>query len=174
MTPAVTRIVEAVAIAHKATGVPISTHTTVENRAGLMQQEVFKQFGVAGERVDIGHSGDSADLDYLRALLAYDGCYLGMDRFGLEHYLSTKQRCEVIAQLCREGFASRLMLSHDAFSFNDATSRRFRDTQLPSWRFDFIIDDVLPRLQELGVTDEQIHQMLDVNPARFLGVEIRV
>ena len=51
-------------------------------------------------RVIIGHSGDSDDLGYLRGLMER-GSTIGMDRFGLEHFLPTAKRVEVIARLRR-------------------------------------------------------------------------
>jgi hypothetical protein len=37
-----------------------------------------------------------------------------MDRFGLDHFLPTAKRVEVVVQLCAEGYASQMVLSHDA------------------------------------------------------------
>jgi phosphotriesterase-related protein len=75
----------------------------------------------------------------------------------------------VVAALCQEGFADRLVLSHDAFCFNDSVSRRYRDQHLPFWRMDHLIDDVLPMLRELGVRDDDITAMTVTNPARLLA-----
>ncbi|MGH9302247.1 MAG: phosphotriesterase family protein, partial [Acidimicrobiales bacterium] len=76
ITPGVERVLRAVAQAHRATGVPISTHTHAASRQGLAQQRVFAEEGVDLTRVVIGHSGDSADLDYLEELIA-NGSYIG-------------------------------------------------------------------------------------------------
>ena len=69
VTPNIERILRAVARAHRETGAPITTHTVVAERNGLDQQRIFAEEGVDLRRVVIGHSGDSTDLDYLRALL---------------------------------------------------------------------------------------------------------
>lgn len=167
MTEPITKIVEAAAIAQKATGAPVSTHAAVANKAGLSQQDVFRRMRVAGERTVIGHSGDTDDVDYLIELLAF-GSYLGMDRFGVEVILSTERRCATVARLCALGYSSRIVLSHDAFSFYDTVSWRYRENHLPNWRMDFILDSVLPRLAELGVTTEQVDEMTRVNPMRIL------
>jgi predicted metal-dependent phosphotriesterase family hydrolase len=63
-------ILRASARAHKATGVPISTHTWAAGRSGDAQQAIFAQEGVDLRRVIIGHSGDTDDLTYLRGLMA--------------------------------------------------------------------------------------------------------
>ena len=87
VTPVIDNILRASARAQKATGVPISTHTWAAGRTGEMQQAIFAQEGVDLSRVIIGHSGDSEDLGYLRGLMER-GSTIGMDRFGLENFLS--------------------------------------------------------------------------------------
>ena len=75
------QILKAAAMAHRKTGVPISTHTFVRNASGLAQQNVFERAGVDLSRVVIGHTGDSEDLEYIEAVVKR-GSYIGMDRFG--------------------------------------------------------------------------------------------
>src|SRR5215467_553844 len=86
VTKDVERILRATAQAHRRTGVPISTHTHAQRRVGLDQQRIFREEGVDLSRVDIGHSGDTTDLDYLEKLIAA-GSYIGMDRFGIDTIL---------------------------------------------------------------------------------------
>ena len=62
LTPGVERVLRAVAQAHRATGVPITTHTHAHSRRGLDQQRIFAEEGVDLGRVIIGHSGDTTDL----------------------------------------------------------------------------------------------------------------
>src|SRR4029077_14897762 len=98
--------------AQKATGVPISTHTWAAGRTGEAQQAIFAQEGVDLHRVIIGNSGGRDDLGYLRGLMERDST-IGMDRFGLEHFLPTAKRVEVIARLCAGGYAPRRFSSAD-------------------------------------------------------------
>ena len=58
VTPMNRKLLETAAIAHKNTGIPISTHTSVANESGLEQQNVFEETGVDLSRVVIGHCGD--------------------------------------------------------------------------------------------------------------------
>src|SRR5262249_14357319 len=118
VTPVIEKILRASARAQKATGVPISTHTWAAGRSGEAQQAIFAQEGVDLRRVIIGHSGDSEDLSYLRGLMER-GSTIGMDRFGLENFLPSAKRVEVVARLCAEGYASRMVLSHDANCWSD-------------------------------------------------------
>ena len=83
MHPMNERVLRASARAHRATGVPICTHTYPANRTGLDQQRVFKEEGVDLGRTVIGHSDDSDDIAYLEQIIQ-NGSYCGMDRIGLQ------------------------------------------------------------------------------------------
>lgn len=166
LTKDVERILRATAIAHRQTGVPISTHTNARRRVGLDQQRVFREEGVDLTRVVIGHSGDTTDLDYLEELIAA-GSYLGMDRFGIDTILSFEDRVNTVAQMCARGHAGRMVLSHDAACFNHWLPDRPTRAMLPRWHYLHIHNDVIPALQKKGVTDKHLHTMLVENPRRI-------
>ncbi len=163
VTQVIENVLRASARAQKATGVPISTHTWAAGRTGEAQQAIFGQEGVDLRRVIIGHSGDSADLKYLRGLMER-GSTIGMDRFGLEHFLPTAKRVEVIATLCAEGYAPKMVLSHDANCWSDMLSEENKRRTRPLWNYNHISDDILPALRKVGVSDDHIDQMLVRNP----------
>jgi phosphotriesterase-related protein len=163
VTPVIETVLRASARAQKVTGVPISTHTWAAGRSGEAQQAIFSQEGVDLRRVIIGHSGDSDDLGYLRGLMER-GSTIGMDRFGLDHYLPTAKRVEVLARLCAEGYAGRMVLSHDANCWTDMLSEDEKRRTRPRWHYTHISDDILPALRAAGVTEDQIEQMLVRNP----------
>jgi phosphotriesterase-related protein len=157
--------VRACARAHRATGVPITTHTFAAGEMGTRQQDILAEEGVDLSRVIIGHSGDSKDTEYLLRLLG-QGSYLGMDRFGMDAFLRTPDRVATIALLCRMGHADRMLLSHDANSYMDWYERWMMEQAAPDWHYNFIPDTVIPALRQAGVTDEQIRQMTIDNPRR--------
>ncbi len=159
------KILVATARAHRATGVPISTHTEVACQGGLKQQEIFAREGVDLTRVLIGHCGDSDDLDYLRRILDR-GSLIGMDRFGLSRLLSTERRLATIARLCELGYADQMVLSHDyaAYIWIDRAVARHDS---PDWHWNTIPDVVLPALREVGVAEADVEAMTVSNPRRF-------
>jgi phosphotriesterase-related protein len=163
VTPVIDNVLRASARAQKATGVPISTHTWAAGRTGELQQAIFAQEGVDLGRVIIGHSGDSEDLGYLRGLMER-GSTIGMDRFGLENFLPTSKRVEVVAKLCAEGYAAKMVLSHDANCWTDMLSEEGKRKTRPLWHYNHISDDILPALRKAGVSEDQIDQMLVRNP----------
>lgn len=164
--PQVEKVLRAAARAHRATGVPISTHTHAASQVGLRQQDIFQEEGVDLSRVIIGHSGDSDDIDYLRRLMDR-GSYIGMDRFGLEMILPTEKRVATIAQLCRLGYAERMVLSHDASCFFDWYDPALMRQAAPNWHYNFIPDEVIPALRRAGVSEEEIRMMTVDNPRRI-------
>ena len=167
LTPDVERVLRACAQAHRETGCPITTHTNAETERGLDQQRIFNEEGVDLSRVVIGHCGDTNDLDYLQQLLDA-GSILGMDRFGIDGYLTTDQRVRVVAQLCEMGYAQQLVLSHDAPCYIDWIEGEVPLAPLPNWHYLHISKDVIPALLEAGVSTEQIDTMLIDTPKQFL------
>jgi phosphotriesterase-related protein len=163
VTEVIEKVLRASARAQKATGVPISTHTWAAGRVGNAQQAIFAQEGVDLSRVIIGHSGDSDDLNYLRGLMER-GSTIGMDRFGLDNFLSTEKRVEVVAKLCAEGYAPKMVLSHDANCWSDMLSEEQKARVRPKWHYNHISDDILPALRKAGVSEAHIDQMLVKNP----------
>ena len=168
ITPDVERVLRAVAQAHRRTGVPISTHSFAPGRNGLDQQRVFSEEGVDLSRVVIGHSGDTTDIGYLREL-ADAGSYLGMDRFGIDILLPFEQRVDTVAEMCRLGYANKMVLSHDAACHNDWFDDAALEVATPNWHFMHILRDVIPALRERGVTEEQIRQMTEENPTKIFS-----
>lgn len=166
VTRDVEAILRAVARTHRATGVPISTHTHAASRNGLDQQRIFEEEGVDLGRVVIGHSGDTTELDYLEELIG-NGSYIGMDRFGIDATMPFDERVGVVADMCERGHAERMVLSHDAACYIDWFDEQMLKDTAPNWHYLHISRDVVPALKERGVTDEQIDQMLIENPKRI-------
>lgn len=168
MTPDVQRLARAIAQVHVRTGTVICTHTHAQTQRGLEQQELFKEYGVDMNRVMIGHSNETTDLDYLERLIE-NGSYVGWDRCGLSTRVPLDDQLDTLAELCKRGYANRLMLSHDKASFMDWFPDEAIDAVEPQWQYTYIHNGVLPGLRERGVSDEQIEQILIRNPRDFFA-----
>ncbi len=166
VTPLNQKLLEVAARAHRATGVPISTHTSVEHKVGPGQQDVFDSEGVDLGRVVIGHCGDTEDLEHLESILAR-GSTIGMDRFGVDIYLSMEKRVSTVAALCRRERAEQMVLSHDACCHFDFFPADLMAGAVPNWNFRHIPDDVIPALRKEGVSGEQIRTLTVDNPRRI-------
>lgn len=167
ITEDVARVMTAAAVAHQETGVPITTHSHPGSRNGLDQQAFLRERGVPPERMIIGHSGDSEDLPYLRALMD-NGSTIGMDRFGMEHVLSDDRRVGTVVALVKLGYADRMVLSHDAAFFSRVTPPSWRALVVPDWQLENIPRRILPMLRQAGVSEAELEQMLVTNPMRLL------
>jgi len=166
-----TSVLKAAVVAQKATGLPIITHTSGP-AGGIEQADLFLKEGADPKKVMIGHVSNSKDIEYHKAILA-KGVYIAFDRFGLEIFTPTPVLVKIVAQLCKEGYAKQIMLSHD--TVNVWLGRPYAPPQallkaLANWRIDHISENVIPALKAQGVTDEQIKTMMVDNPRNlFLG-----
>ena len=168
MTEDLDKVLRAIARASLRTGRPIMAHSHPANRSGLDQMDIFEEEGVDPGQVQIAHTGDTDDLDYIEELLAR-GPFIGMDRFGFDIVLSHSRRVATVVELCRRGHADRMHLSQDAAATIDWFPPGWTERAVPNWHFTWLFERVLPDLREAGVTDEQIATMLERNPARWLS-----
>src|SRR5918992_1605955 len=179
ITPPQEVILRAAARAHHRTGIPISTHTWSPDRVGEQQVRILQEEGVDLNRVYIGHSNDDTDLDYLLGLLD-KGVWLGMDRYPGGRIPGTpnwEQRSEIVKQLIDAGYSHRIMLSHDysvpKARYGAAVQEERRRANPDG--YNFITRKILPRLKELGVSDQEIHQIMVENPPGSLkGVDFPI
>lgn len=171
ITPPQEVVLRAAARAHLQTGAPISTHTWSPDRVGEQQVAILEEEGADLTRVYIGHSNDDTDLDYLLGLLE-KGVWLGLDRYPGGRVPGTpdwEQRTEVAKKLMDAGYTERIMLSHDYSvpkARNGAEVQEERRRANPDG-YNFISRHVLPRLMELGASEQDIHQITVENPRRF-------
>ncbi|MGE0383989.1 MAG: phosphotriesterase [Gammaproteobacteria bacterium] len=158
----------AAALAAKATGAPITTHTDAV--LGQEQQALLREHGVPAHRIVIGHCCGTADHDYHMRLVE-GGTYLGFDRFGMSVVQPDELRVQSLLKLVARGAMSRLAIAHDSvwcyvgdFMRLDGGFARKRSPM----HFDRVI---APMLREAGVTAAQIDSMLIDNPRRYFEGE---
>jgi phosphotriesterase-related protein len=169
LTEGVEQVLRSVARAHVATGgTPITIHTHAAGQHGPEIVRVLKEEGVDFSRVVLGHSGDAVNNpDYLSEM-ADTGLTLGMDRFGIDHFATFQQRSDLVAEMCRRGYAGRMVLAHDTCCYIDWFGPGRLD-DLKNWHYLHVSQDVLPYLREHGVAEADIDTMLVDNPVRILA-----
>lgn len=171
VTPEGEVIVRAAARAQKSTGVPISTHTWAPERVGEQQVEIFEDEGVDLNRVYIGHSNDTTDLNYLIGLLK-KGVWIGLDRYPgrqTQHTPDWVGRTETAKKLIDAGYGHRIMLGHDwsvTLSIVSQEIQARRSAYNPDGYL-FITRRVIPKLKEFGVSELDIQNIFVNNPRRF-------
>jgi phosphotriesterase-related protein len=169
VTPEGERILRGAARALKRTGCPISTHHWAPEQVGTRQVEVFREEGAPMDRIAIGHSADTTDVDYLESLLQ-TGVYLSMDRYpGGGDRPGWEDRNRTVKALIDRGWWDRLMLGHDYAPMPILVGAA--DPPPGPTRYTFVTNKAVPQLKEMGVTDDQIRTMLVDVPRRFLTGE---
>jgi phosphotriesterase-related protein len=163
-----TMLLEAAAIASKATGAPITTHTE-HGTCGDEQQRYLVERGVPAHRIIVGHSCGSADFDY-HMRIARGGSYLGFDRFGLDMLQPDDVRVASLLKLLSAGAGARVVVSHDSVWC-------WRGEPIPDpaafagvlevWTPSHFFQRIVPKLKNGGATDAQIERLLVDNPRRF-------
>jgi phosphotriesterase-related protein len=135
------------------------------DRVGLEQQRILVEEGADLTNVVIEHSGDSTELDYLRASMSA-GSTIGSDRFGLNGpgRATEAEGPDTIATLCAESHAGQIVLSHDCLMVCDwkHSFAAYPQTWVPT----HISDVILPALAARGVGKEDLHTMMVTAPAR--------
>ena len=166
VTPYERNVIVAAARAHKATGVPITTHTD-EGTMGREQLAILTEEGVEAHRVIIGHSCGSADLRYHVDLLDR-GAYLGFDRFGLELLHPDRLRLAALIGLLGIGAERQIVLSHDTvWCWRGRPLPMPVEQMAPKWDPRHVLQHIVPALREAGVGQEKIDAMLVDNPRRY-------
>lgn len=168
LSAGVERVMRAVGRAAVATGAPVIVHTNPHTRSGLIAQRVLAEEGVDLTRVQIGHCGDTTNLDYLMQL-ADAGSILGLDRFGLDVLLPYSDRFATLMALIEKGYADRIALSHDAFCFSDWFDESKRREVAPDWDYFQVTGRVIPDLLAAGVSTQVIDTIMRYGPRDFLA-----
>lgn len=160
------------------TGAPIMAHSRPASNTGPRQAEIFLEEGVAPEKIQIAHCGDTDDLDYIQGLLDR-GVYVGLDRYGIDLFLPTPKRNATTLELLNRGHVERLFLSQD-FDVPIANGLDWYPPEVveqlqaagaaTDWSMTFLFESVIPALTQGGMTDDQLNTMMVENPKRWLGV----
>lgn len=161
VTPGEDMVIRAAVQAAKATGAPISTHTT-GGTMGIEQTEIAASEGFDLTRMTIAHVDRNPDLWYHRKMLE-SGANLIYDGPGKAKYYPDSIRIDLLRQLVKDGFEDQLMLCNDMGRRSHHTVYGFG----PGWQW--IKERFLPRLLEEGFTEEQVHKFMYDNPARAFG-----
>ena len=170
------KVLTAACRAQKATGAPFTFHpldidvgrrtrvTVADAYVDLIEKE-----GAAKEKFYLSHADDTCyDIEYHKRLMDR-GITLNYDCFGSEVYWeltyigcrnpSDAERVDAIVELCSQGYEKQIMLSHDI-------CRKDRYRRYGGYTFSHILERIVPRLRERGVTQSQVRAMLEDNPRR--------
>lgn len=164
------KVLKSGALAQSETGAAITVHPGRNETAPFEILDVLEDAGADLTRVVIGHL-DRTIHDVKTVLkLAERGCYLEYDFFGWEisyfplsgmDMINDGQRLDSIEMLIKEGHGQRVVIAHDMFG-------KHRLRKYGGHGFGHILENIVPRMRERGITDEAIDAILVVNPSRIL------
>jgi len=155
--PAEERVFRASALAQQKTGVAITTHTTRWGTLAHEQIAMLAEFGADLSKVIIGHLGDRIGVHHLLPI-AERGVYLEVDNIGYLDYQPEWVRADNVATLVKEGFAHRVLLSEDICMLSHLKYTGGKG-------YGYLLEVFVPMLKERGVSEEDVHQIMVVNPA---------
>lgn len=158
ITPTEEKVFHAAALAHLATGKPISTYTSFSTM-GLEQLQLLMRHGVSAERIVIGHCDLRDQLDTLLRITE-TGAFIQFDTIGKNDYYPDEKRVATLLALSQRGLLSQVMLSMDI-------TRRSHLAANGGLGFSYLIDGFVPMLLQAGIPQQDIDHMLCTNPNTF-------
>lgn len=170
-TPEERKVLRAAARAQARTGVALSVHLPGWERHGDEVLDVVEREGGDPTRTILDHMNPSAtDASYQRRL-ADRGAYIEYDMIGMDYYFadedaqspSDAENAAAVARLVADGYAPRVLLSHDVFL-------KMMLTRHGGNGYGYLLRHFVPRLAREGVDGEALRTMLVDNPARAFGV----
>lgn len=169
VTPLLEKVFGAVGRVAAEQQLPVFAHHHPATGNGETIIDLFEDRGLAPDKIVLGHSGDTTDLDYLERLLSR-GVHLGMDRFGYcDVSLGLTERVATIVELCARGHADQLLLSHDLGVylgvFGTLADYEAYDPLAHGADYTFIHTTVLPALHAAGLDPDQTAALLRDNVA---------
>lgn len=158
ITPTEEKMFHAAALAHLATGKPISTHTSFSTM-GLEQLQLLMRHGVAAEHIVIGHCDLRDQWETLLRILE-TGALIQFDTIGKNNYYPDEKRVATLLALSQRGLLGQVMLSMDI-------TRRSHLAANGGLGFSYLIDTFVPMLLQAGIPQQDVDLMLRNNPNTF-------
>jgi len=159
------KVIKASGRASRLTGAAVTLHTS----AGLHEQprilDLLAAEGADLKRVVVGHSNPIAKDAAFMKQLADRGVFIQFDLLGrnptVRSRVSDTDVAKAVVDLVKDGYLERILLSQDVCT----------KIQLKAYGgtgFSFILEQFVPYLRRLGLTDQQIETITVSNPKRVL------
>lgn len=159
-------LVKAAALAHKATGLPIMSHT---GKAALAEEqiEILESEGVKAEAFIWTHAHMEKDITK-HVEIAKRGAWVSLDGFRGKPEESA-ELTEMVLNMKINNCAVKLLLSQDAGWY---------DPEIPDGsnyeEHTLIFDYLIPELNAAGITDADLNRFLNKNPGKAFTVKTRL
>lgn len=167
------RVLRAAAIASNKTGAAINVHINPWTTNGIEAADILLNAGVPAEKICISHIDVENREDYIYALLE-KGVYVEFDNFGKEYYIKREvrnsgygnfvhdtDRVTLLKKMIDDGYLKQILLSCDVCLKNLLHT-------YGGWGYDHVLTNIVPMMEDEGITQEQINTLLKENPADWL------
>ena len=164
------KVLSAAASAQGETGASILIHPGRDEAAPFEILDVLAEAGADLSRVVMGHLDRTIFDEETLLRLAERGSCLEYDLFGWEisYYplsahdmISDAQRLDHIQLLLGEGYGDRVVIAHDVFG-------KHRWVRYGGTGYAHILENIVPRMRERGISSDDVDRILVGNPTRIL------
>ena len=160
--------------AQRETGVPLTVHAAVYKKEAHRYIDVLEEEHVDLGKVYISHiDGTCPDVAYQESVMDR-GVAIDYDLFrgspwndshllfGGDHWISDGERVKTLAQLCADGYSEQIMLAQDV-------CLKIRWVEYGGKGYGYVLNEIVPQLRGLGVTEQQLTNMLVETPKRVFA-----
>lgn len=152
------KILEAAGLASKEVGCAVSTHTGRKNAMETI--DILLSTGMDSDKIIIGHQDLIDDTEYHLSLLKR-GVNIAFDTCGKTSYMPDETRAKNMLAIIKAGYGDHIMVSDDV-------SRRSYFVSNGGVGYLAAYKTVLPMLETLGASKEDILKITTLNPQRIL------
>lgn len=138
-----------------------------------LKDNLLLDAGVKPEKICISHIDVENREEYIYALLK-KGVFVEFDNFGKEYYIRREvrnsgyglfvhdtDRVRLLKKMVDDGYLSQILLSCDLCLKNLMHC-------YGGWGYDHVLTNIVPMMEDEGLTNEQIKTLLVDNPANWL------
>lgn len=160
------RNLRAAALASKATGAVIGSHT-IGGRAAREELDILEEAGQNLNRFIWIHAHTESDMN-IHIEAAKRGAWVEFDAIGANADLDQKM-LDFTLNLLEAGYGEQVLLSHDAGWYEVGSPGGVPQPQ--GYRgYTALMDTFVPALRARGAADSDIHMLTVTNPARAFGI----
>ena len=138
----------------------MAVHTENNLEAVEKQMELLNKYGVSPDAWVWVHASKAENTNVLIET-AMKGGWISLDKFKSEE---TEEYVSRIALFREKDLLNKILLSHDGNSFN-------REGGLKEYQA--VMTHLVPALKENGFSEEDIHQLLVINPQNAFKIRVR-
>lgn len=157
------KIVDAAALTHLETGLPIAIHTG-NGAAAKEQLEILAARGVSpSARIWVHALNEKSIAEHIEA--AKKGSWISYDGVNPESF---EENLKYVKNMKKEGFLSSILVSQDSGWYNVGEPRGGNYKN-----YNFIFKAFIPALKEEGFTQKEVDTIFITNPAKAFAIHVR-